>query len=118
MSTLANKVVATPEPIGVRVTADTLTVDLDDGRSLSVPIEWFPRLVHGTDAERSKFELSCAGIHWPDLDEDISVEGLLKWKRSGESPQSLEKWIKSRAAKVSETSGAYRHIISNQKPKD
>jgi Protein of unknown function (DUF2442) len=62
---------------------DSLTVQLDDGRSLSVPLAWYPRLLDGTEAERENFELigEGEGIHWPDLDEDISVEGLLAGKR-------------------------------------
>ena len=64
----------------VRVSDDTLTVDLMDGRSISVPLVWYPRLLAGTRKQRAKWE-SCAagyGIHWPDLDEDLSTEGLLR----------------------------------------
>ena len=77
---------------------NSLTVRLDDGRSLSVPLEWYPRLLHGTKAERENYELigDGEGIHWPDLDEDISVEGLLAGRRSAESAASLAKWIEKR----------------------
>ena len=70
---------ALPRVTGVTVTEDTLSVDLEDGRTISVPIGWYPRLAHGTPAERLHFQISGAGygIYWPDLDEDISVEGLL-----------------------------------------
>ena len=87
-----------PRAIGVAVTDDTLTVDLEDGRSISVPIGWYPRLAYGTPEERANFELSGAGrgIHWPDLDEDISVEGLILGKRSGESRRSLQRWLEQR----------------------
>jgi hypothetical protein len=64
----------------VRCTSDTLTVDLMDGRAISVPLAWFPRLTAGTDAQRANWE-ACAGgygIHWPELDEDLSTEGLLR----------------------------------------
>ena len=63
--------------VQVKVTEDSLSVDLEDGRTISVPIGWFPRLVHGTPAERANAEISGAGlgIHWPNLDEDIGVEG-------------------------------------------
>lgn len=64
----------------VRVSDDTLTVDLMDGRTISVPLVWYPRLLAGTRRQRAKWE-SCAagyGIHWPDLDEDLSTEGLLR----------------------------------------
>ncbi len=84
--------------IDVTVTDDTLSVDLEDGRTIAVPIGWYPRLAHGTPAERANFQISGAGygIHWPDLDEDIGVEGLLLGKKSTESPTSFEKWLYSR----------------------
>jgi hypothetical protein len=81
----------------VRVTEDVLSVDLEDGRTISVPLVWYPRLVHGTARERSHFEVSPFGIHWPDLDEDISVKGLLVGQKSGESPESLKFWLEQRA---------------------
>lgn len=89
---------ALPRVSDVKVTEDTLTVDLDDGRTISVPIGWYPRLTHGTAAERSHFEISGAGygIHWPELDEDIGVEGLLTGKRSTESPASFARWLAER----------------------
>lgn len=83
---------------GVVVTEDTLTVDLMDGRSVSVPLAWYPRLSHGTIAERQNWRIigRGEGIHWPDLDEDISVDGLLAGRASNESQPSLEKWLRSR----------------------
>ena len=65
---------------GVRVSLDTLTVDLMDGRTISVPLVWYPRLLSGTPKERSNWKVCAAGygIHWPDLDEDLSTEGLLR----------------------------------------
>ncbi len=78
----------------VRVTDDTLAVDLEDGRSVSVPLVWYPRLVHGTQAQRNKVEISHYGLHWSDLDEDISIKGLLLGNKSGESQASLAKWLK------------------------
>lgn len=86
-----------PEPVGVRVTEDTLSVDLVDGRTISVPLQWFPRLLHGAPAERANFELNYMGIHWPDLNEDIPVAGLLNGERSGESPKSIQRWLDYRA---------------------
>jgi len=82
----------------VTVTDDTLSVDLEDGRTISVPIVWYPRLAHGTPAERANFQISGAGygIHWPDLDEDIGVEGLVLGKKSSESPGSFERWLGKR----------------------
>lgn len=82
----------------VAFTEDAMTVRLDDGRSLSVPLAWYPRLLHGTPSERGRYELigDGEGIHWPDLDEDISVEGLLAGRRSAESAASLAKWLQGR----------------------
>lgn len=83
----------------VNVSADTLNVDLADGRSIAVPVEWYPRLANGTVAERNnwRFVGSGEGIHWPDLDEDISVENLLSGARSGESQRSFKQWLEARA---------------------
>lgn len=85
----------------VTVTEDSLTVDLSDGRTVSVPLTWFPRLLHGTQEERSHWRLigEGEGIHWPSLDEDISVENLIFGKPSGESQKSFKKWLEKRAEK-------------------
>lgn len=82
----------------VSVTADDLIISLTDGRSLSVPLTWYPRLQHGTREERNRWRLigGGAGIHWPDLDEDISVAGLVAGRTSGESARSFERWLKAR----------------------
>ena len=79
----------------VEITEDSLTAELSDGRIISVPLAWYPRLVHATPGERSKWELigSGEGIHWPDLDEDISVDMLLTGQKSGESQRSLKQWL-------------------------
>ncbi|MEK7786552.1 MAG: DUF2442 domain-containing protein [Chloroflexota bacterium] len=84
----------------VVATEDTLTIDLDDGRTVSVPVAWYPRLLHGALEERNNWRLigGGEGIHWPDLDEDISVEGLLAGRASGESQTSLKRWLEERAA--------------------
>lgn len=81
--------------VNVMVTDNTLSVDLEDGRTISVPIGWYPRLAYGTPAERAHFQISGAGygVHWPDLDEDIGVEGLLLGRKSTESPASFEGWL-------------------------
>ena len=83
---------------GVSVSDDTLTVDLADGRTVSAPVAWYPRLSHGSVPERENWRLigRGEGIHWPDLDEDISVESLLEGRASGESQSSLERWLRSR----------------------
>jgi hypothetical protein len=84
----------------VRVTDDTLIVELLDGRTLSVPLAWYPRLAHGTVAERANWRFIGRGdgIHWPQLDEDISVEDLLAGRRSGETQASLQRWLQARKA--------------------
>jgi hypothetical protein len=84
----------------VRIGDDSLVVDLDDGRTITVPLAWFPRLAHGTPAQRENYRLigGGTGLHWPDLDEDISVESLLAGRRSGETQQSLRRWLASRTA--------------------
>ena len=84
----------------VAVTEDTLTVELTDGRSISAPLAWYPRLVHGTVKERAGWRLidQGAGISWPALDEDVSVESLLAGRASGESQRSLKRWLTQRAS--------------------
>ena len=84
----------------IAVTEATLTVELTDGRMISVPLAWYPRLVHATPAERNNWELCAANrhIHWEDLDEDISVEGLLAGRRSGESKASFKRWLEAKRA--------------------
>lgn len=84
--------------VAVHFSEDSMAVSLDDGRILSVPLAWYPRLLAGTAQERAHHELigDGEGIHWPSLDEDISVAGLLAGKRSAESDASLAKWLKSR----------------------
>ena len=77
---------------------DALVVELTDGRSISAPLAWYPRLSHATNDERNRWRLigGGRGIHWPDLDEDISVENLLAGKPSGESQASLKQWLQNR----------------------
>ena len=82
----------------VKVTTNTLLVELSDGRTITAPLAWFPRLLHGTAKERNHWRLigRGEGIHWPDLDEDISVEGLVLGKPSGESQPSFARWLEKR----------------------
>lgn len=82
----------------VKVTKGTISVDLTDGRTIIAPLAWFPRLVHGSAGERQNWRLIAGGrgIHWPELDEDISVANLLAGRSSGESQASLKKWLSSR----------------------
>ena len=87
-----------PRAVQVSVGEDELTVDLADGRRVSVPLAWFPRLLHADSAQRQNWRLlgDGQGINWPDLDEDISVEGLLAGKRAAESDASLSRWLQKR----------------------
>jgi uncharacterized protein DUF2442 len=82
----------------VKITADALIVELKDGRAVSVPIRWYPRLAQGTPSERRRWQLigPGIGIHWPALDEDISVKALLLGLASNESAASLRRWRASR----------------------
>lgn len=87
---------AQAEITNVCVGDDTLTVDLADGRTISVPILWFPRLAYGTTAERNNFQILRDSIYWPDLDEDIGLPTLLLGRGRGESPQSFQRWLDQR----------------------
>ena len=110
------------EPTARRVECsdEALTLHLTDGRTVSAPLEWYPRLAFATPEERANCRLVAGGwgIHWPDLDEDLHVEGILAGKRSGESTRSFERWKKEmqrRRAKgiigpwASANSASYEH---------
>ncbi len=96
MSTLVAEVRAQ----SLLITEDALVVGLSDARSISVPLAWYPRLLHGTPEERNNWRWigDRAGFHWPDLDEDISVENLLLGQASGESQDSFRRWLEKRMA--------------------
>ena len=87
-----------PDAVRVEVTDEALRVELSDGRAISVPLAWYPRLLHATPEERRNWRLvgKGQGLHWQDLDEDISVESLLAGRPSGESQASLKNWLKGR----------------------
>jgi hypothetical protein len=89
------------EPVATTVLfgGESLLVKLADGRAVTVPLTWYPRLLHGSERERAHWELigGGTGIEWPDLDEHISVEGVIAGRRSRETPQSLERWLSSRS---------------------
>lgn len=84
--------------VRVQVSDDTLSVELNDGRTIAVPLAWYPRLAHGTATERVTWRLigGGRGIHWPGLDEDVSVANLLAGQPSGESQASLKRWLAAR----------------------
>ena len=81
----------------VVVTHDALSVDLEDGRTITVPLAWYPRLKHGTPKERNNFQIEPYCIHWEDLDEDISIRGLLLGRKSQENPRIIKWWLDQRA---------------------
>lgn len=85
----------------VTISDDALHVDLTDGRTIVVPLMWYPRLWHGTPEERSHLEIIGDGayIHWPDLDEDLSMTGIIAGRRSGESAKSLKRWLDARVSR-------------------
>jgi hypothetical protein len=91
-----------PDAVDVRVSEDTLSVDLTDGRTISVPLGWYPRLEHADPDERARWRLigKGRGIHWEDIDEDVSVEGLLAGKPSGESQASFKRWLQGRQSQA------------------
>lgn len=87
-----------PSALQVMITNEKLVIELVDGRSIVVPLAWYPRLLHGSFEERQNWKLLGQGyaIEWPDLDEHIGIEGLLAGRRSGESTKSLERWLAKR----------------------
>ncbi|MCH8127630.1 DUF2442 domain-containing protein [candidate division KSB1 bacterium] len=87
-----------PKAKSIKISDDSLSVDLFDGRTIIVPLLWYPRLWHGSNEERNNFELIDEGsiIHWPDLDEDLSLSGIVAGRKSGESQKSLKRWLKNR----------------------
>ena len=95
-----------PYAVDVHSTEDTLTVDLSDGRTILVPLGWYPRLEHASPEERANWRFigKGRGIHWEDIDEDISVEDLLAGKPSGESQASFKRWLSQRSARLTNPS--------------
>ena len=87
-----------PDAVDVVMSRNTLSVALSDGRTISIPLDWYPRLAHATEAERANWRLVGRGhgVHWEEIDEDISVQGLLVGNPSAESQSSLERWLRMR----------------------
>ncbi|MCE9603739.1 MAG: DUF2442 domain-containing protein [Planctomycetia bacterium] len=96
--------------IHVEIDDVTLTVDLSDGRTMKVPLDWYPRLVEGSSAERANYRLlgGGTGVHWPLLDEDVSLGNLLDGRKSAESQPSFDKWLRSRAGTPTKTESPAR----------
>lgn len=116
-STLATE---TPLATGVKITDAALIVDLQDGRVVSVPLSWYPRLAAATPSERRRWRLigPGIGIHWPAVDEDVSVGALLRGLRSNESGSSLRRWKAARRSvvKVAQTKGRARRPGGAKRP--
>jgi hypothetical protein len=91
--------IAIPTAVRAEISETSLMVELSDGRTISVPLAWYPRLLHASPKERASWRLigKGQGIHWDAIDEDISVEGLLVGRRSGESRASFKRWLEGRA---------------------
>jgi hypothetical protein len=100
MTSLTIELLEIPTIQQVTVTDDTLSADLSDGRTIAVPLAWYPRLLHGSIAQRNDWRLigSGNGIHWNQLDEDISIKNLILGQPSAESQKSFQRWLKSREA--------------------
>lgn len=96
MSSLAAERI--PTAASAEVADDKLTIELDDGRTVAVPLAWYPRLLHASDVERQNLRVigKGQGLHWPDLDEDISVASVLQGKPSMEDDASLKRWLDGR----------------------
>ena len=97
--TISTLEVALPRAVAATVDDRTLSIELNDGRTISAPLVWFPRLLHAQPGERQDWRLigEGEGVHWPRLDEDISVESLVAGRPSNESGQSLAKWLATRS---------------------
>jgi hypothetical protein len=100
MNTLKTEVLKVANTRNITIAEDMLTVKLSDGCTISIPLAWYPRLLHGIPVERNTWRLigEGEGIHWLDLDEDISVENLVFGRHSGESQRSFKQWLEKRAA--------------------
>ncbi len=98
MTSLTVELMELPKIQAIEITEDSLTVDLSDGRTISVPVVWYPRLLQGSIQERSRWRFigDGEGIHWIDLDEDISVKNIILGQPSGESQSSFQRWCNER----------------------
>lgn len=96
MASLAAELEQTVKATSARVTDETITVDLEDGRTISVPTAWYPRLLHATPRERANYEIDSVGVIWPDVEADFSIRGILLGRKSGESAESFKFWLDHR----------------------
>lgn len=102
MTSLTIELLEIPTIQQLTITDDTLSADLSDGRTILVPLAWYPRLLHGSIEERNdyRFIAGGSGVHWNQLDEDISIKNLILGQPSGESQKSFQRWLNSRVAAV------------------
>jgi hypothetical protein len=96
MSSLAAELEQTVMASSVQVTDEQITVDLEDGRTISIPTAWYPRLLNATAKERANYEISSFGVTWPDVEADFSIRGILLGRKSGESPECFKFWLDNR----------------------
>lgn len=96
MTSLAIELESSVRAKSVRVTDEIIAIELEDGRTVSVPTEWYPRLLHATAKERKNYEIDDVGVTWPDVEADFSIRGILLGRRSGESPRSFKFWLDHR----------------------
>jgi len=96
MASFAAQLEETVRASSVQVTDETIAVELEDGRTITVPTAWYPRLVHATAAKRANYEIDSVGITWPDVDADFSIRGILLGRKSGESSESFKFWLDAR----------------------
>lgn len=96
MISLQDQLEQTVSATSVRVTDETIAIELEDGRTVTVPTAWFPRLLHATAKERAHYEIDVAGVSWPDVEADFSIKGILLGRKSGESPECFKYWLDNR----------------------
>lgn len=96
MSSLSAEIEAVGRAKSVAVTDELITVEFEDGRLISIPTKWYPRLLYATPGERENFEIDSYGISWPEVEADFSIRGLLLGKKSGEAPESFRFWLDHR----------------------
>ncbi|HWE03016.1 MAG TPA: DUF2442 domain-containing protein [Tepidisphaeraceae bacterium] len=96
MVSLAGEIDQTVKATSVSVTDETITVDLENGRTLAVPTACYPRLLHATQNERAAYEIARVGVTWPAIEADFSIRGLLLGRKSGETPASFQFWLTNR----------------------
>ena len=120
MTSLTIELSAMPTIQRVIVTEDTLSADLSDGRTISVPLAWYPCLFQGSIKERNdwRFIGDGSGIHWNQLDEDISIKNLILGQPSGESQKSFRRWLSSRGgddrSSIAHSQSPINHVINSQ----